>query len=45
MIDVLQSPLYVGETVKIALSINSTEGAFNTLKNTSGAEGAPKLQT
>jgi hypothetical protein len=29
----------------IALSIKSTEGAFNTSKNTLGAKGAPKRQT
>jgi hypothetical protein len=45
MIFVLQSSLYVGDTVKMALSINCTKGAFNILKNTSGARGAPEPQT
>jgi hypothetical protein len=45
MISVLQSSLCVGDTVKIVLSINSTEGAFSILKNTSGVEGAPGRQT
>jgi hypothetical protein len=31
----------VGDTVKIALSIRSTKGAFNTLKNTSAGKGSP----
>jgi hypothetical protein len=40
IIYVLQSSLYVGETIKIALSIKSTKGEFNTLKKTLGGRGA-----
>jgi hypothetical protein len=41
MISVLQSSLCIGDTVRIALSINSYEGAFNISKNTSGRRGSP----
>jgi hypothetical protein len=41
MIYILQSSLCVGETVRIALPIKSTKGAFNTSKNSSGGRGSP----
>jgi hypothetical protein len=39
IISVLQSLLCVGEAVRIALSIKSTESAFNTSKKTLGGKG------
>jgi hypothetical protein len=44
IISALQSLLCVGEMVRIALSIKSVKGAFNTSKNTSGGRGAPEQQ-
>jgi hypothetical protein len=41
MISVLQSLLHIWETVRIALSINDTEGAFSISNNPSGGKMSP----
>jgi hypothetical protein len=45
MISILQSLLCVGDTLRMALSIRSTEGVVSTSKNTLRVRGAPEQWT